>query len=206
MPRINYIEPIVMLATVVQWLFLAIIAGAIVGSGTSLFLHGLFFFTGETASIPLWVQMILLCAGGLFNGLLLYYGYQSNKTGLKDSVIAAVHKQSGKMPFKTLAIKPIAAIVTLACGGSAGKEGPCSHIGGTLASGLGRVLGLNAELPKRLVACGVSAGFASVFGTDIAGAIYGVEVLAVGRIQQIGGASCRERVGQYVENSVVGVV
>src|SRR5690606_37995314 len=40
-----------------------------------------------------------------------------------------------------------------------------------------------AELGKRLVACGVSAGFAGVFGTPIAGALYGVEVLAIGRIR-----------------------
>lgn len=172
-----------MLATVLMWLVLATIAGLVVGSGTSLFLHGLFYFTGKTLSIPLWLQMVLLPVGGLLNGLLLYYGYRVNKTGLKDSVIAAVHKQSGKMPFRTMAIKPVAAIITLACGGSAGKEGPCSHIGGSLASAIGRVFKLNAELQKRIVACGVSAGFASVFGTPIAGAIYGVEVLAVGRIQ-----------------------
>src|SRR5690606_14707746 len=137
----------------------------------------------STASIPLWFQMVLLPLGGLANGLLLYYGYRLNKTGLKDSVIQAVHSQSGKMPFKTLAIKPIAAIITLASGGSAGKEGPCSHLGASLASGIGRALGLNAELQKRIVACGVSAGFASVFGTPLAGAIYGVEVLAIGRIR-----------------------
>lgn len=183
LPRFNYIEPIVMLATVVQWLVLATIVGAIVGSGTSFFLHGLFFFIGTTASVPLWLQMILLPVGGLLNGLLLYYGYKMNKTGLKDSVIEAVHKQSGRMPFKTMLIKPVAAIITLASGGSAGKEGPCSHIGASLASGVGRVFRLNAELQKRLVACGVSAGFASVFGTPLAGAIYGVEVLAIGRIR-----------------------
>ncbi|MCI2807768.1 chloride channel protein [Eoetvoesiella caeni] len=183
LPRFNYIEPVVMLATVVQWLVLATIAGAIVGTGTSFFLHGLFFFVEGTASVPLWVQMILLPVGGLLNGLLLYYGYKANKTGLKDSVIEAVHTQSGKMPFKTLLIKPVAAIITLASGGSAGKEGPCSHIGASLASGIGRVFKLNAELQKRLVACGVSAGFSSVFGTPLAGAIYGVEVLAIGRIR-----------------------
>jgi len=183
MRRFNYIEPAVMLATVVQWVVLATITGTIVGTGTSLFLHGLFLFTGSTASVPLWVQMTLLPLGGLANGLLLHYGRLANKTGLKDSAIAAVHHQSGRMPFKTLLVKPVAAIITLSCGGSAGKEGPCSHIGGTLASGLGRICGLNPELQKRLVACGVSAGFASVFGTPIAGAIYGVEVLAIGRIR-----------------------
>ncbi|HUH39527.1 MAG TPA: chloride channel protein [Castellaniella sp.] len=183
MPRLNLIEPVVMLATVIQWLVLATVAGVIVGTGTSLFLHGLFFLTDRSTPIPLWFQMVLLPVGGLLNGLILFYGYRQNTTGLKDSVIAAVHQQSGRMPFKTLAIKPIAALITLGCGGSAGKEGPCSHIGGTLASGLGHALGLNAELQKRLVACGVSAGFASVFGTPIAGAIYGVEVLAIGRLR-----------------------
>lgn len=183
MRRFDYIEPFIMLATVVQWLVLATLAGAIVGSGTSLFLRGLFFMTDRTASIPLWLQMSLLPAGGLLNGLLLYYGYRTNTTGLRDSVFAAVHTQAGRMPFRTILIKPIAAIITLASGGSAGKEGPCSHIGASLAAAIGQVLHLNSELRQRIVACGVSAGFASVFGTPIAGAIYGVEVLAIGRIR-----------------------
>lgn len=183
MPRATLIEPVVMLATILQWIVLATLTGVVVGSGTSLFLHGLFFLSDQTASISLSWQMALLPLGGLLNGLLLYYGYKINRTGLGDSVIAAVHRQSGKMPLATIAIKPVAAIITLASGGSAGKEGPCSHIGGSLASGLGRLLGLNVELQKRIVACGVSAGFASVFGTPIAGAIYGVEVLAIGRIR-----------------------
>lgn len=183
-PRIAYIEPVVMLATIIQWLVLATATGAIVGTGTSLFLHGLFSATGKTMGVPLWVQMVLLPAGGLLNGLLISCGYRLNKSGLGDSVIAAVHKQSGRMPLRTIAIKPVAAIITLACGGSAGKEGPCAHIGGTLASALGQMFGLNAEVRKRLVACGVSAGFASVFGTPIAGAIYGIEVLAIGYVRQ----------------------
>lgn len=183
MRRFDLIELAVMLATVMQWLVLATIAGAIIGTGTSLFLHGLFFAANRTTGIPLWQQMVLLPAGGLLNGVLLYYGYRFDSSGLKDSIFAAVNTQSGRMPFRTFLIRPIAAIITLASGGSAGKEGPCSHMGASLASAIGQVLRLNTELRLRLVACGVSAGFASVFGTPIAGAIYGVEVLAIGRIR-----------------------
>ena len=32
-----------------------------------------------------------------------------------------------------------------------------------------------------LLMAGISAGFASVFGTPLAGAVFGVEVLAIGR-------------------------
>lgn len=172
-----------MLATVLQWLLLATLTGVMVGSGVSLFLIALFAFTDATAEVPLWWQMVLLPAAGLANGLLLYYGYRLNKTPLQDSIITAFHEQEGRMPLKTMLIKPVAALLTLASGGSAGKEGPCSHIGASLGAGLGQLLNLNSELQKRLVACGVSAGFASVFGTPIAGAIYGVEVLAIGRVR-----------------------
>ncbi|HET7314280.1 chloride channel protein [Salinisphaera sp.] len=172
-----------MLATVAQWLVLATLTGTLVGAGTSLFLYALFFVSAPTETAPLWLHMVLLPLGGLFNGLLLHWGYRANKTGLKDSTIAAVHQQAGRMPLATAWIKPVAALATLASGGSAGRTGPCSHIGGAVAAGIGKVLHLNGELRKRLVACGISAGFAGVFGTPIAGAVYGVEILTVGYLR-----------------------
>ena len=183
MRRFQFAEPLVMLATVVQWLVLSIFTGAVIGVGCTIFLRILFATAGRAYAAPLWLQMTLLPIGGIANGLLLHYGYRLSRSGFKDNPIVAVNEQQGKMPFRTLWIKPLAALVTLGCGGSAGKEGPCSHIGASLAAGIGRVLHLNPEMRKRLLACGVSAGFASVFGTPIAGAIYGVEVLAIGRIR-----------------------
>lgn len=183
MPRSRLAEPLVMLATVLQWLVLSIFTGAVIGLGCSVFLRALFATEGHAYVLPWWIQFGLLVTGGLVNGLLLHYGYRLSRSGFKDSPIVAVNEQHGKMPFRTMWIKPVAALVTLGCGGSAGKEGPCSHIGASLAAGIGRTLHLNQELRKRLLACGVSAGFASVFGTPIAGAIYGVEMLAIGRIR-----------------------
>lgn len=183
MLRSRFAEPFVMLVTVVQWLILAMLAGVVVGAGCSLFLRVLFATEGRVYDVPWWLQASLLVGGGLANGLLLHYGYRLNRDGFKDSPVVAVHEQGGHLPFRTLWIKPVAALVTLGCGGSAGKEGPCSHVGASFAAAIGRALHLNAELRKRLVACGVSAGFASVFGTPIAGAIYGVEMLAIGRVR-----------------------
>lgn len=181
---INFLESAIMLVTVLQWLILASITGLVVGTGASFFLHGLFFMTDASMGMPLWAYWISLPTAGLLNGLLLFYGYKLlNKDNLKDSLFAAVHLQNGLMPWRTVLIKPIAAIITLASGGSAGKEGPCSHLGAALGSMLGRLFKLNTPMRKRIVACGVSAGFASVFGTPLAGAIYGVEVLTIGRIR-----------------------
>jgi H+/Cl- antiporter ClcA len=183
MRRFNLAEPLVMLATVAQWLVLSIATGALIGVGCSIFLRVLFATAGRAYAAPLWLQMLLLPLGGLANGILLYYGYKLRRSTFTDNAIVAVNEQQGKMPFRTLWIKPLAALITLGCGGSAGKEGPCSHIGASTAAAVGRVLHLNPVMRKRLLACGVSAGFSSVFGTPIAGAIYGVEMLAIGRIR-----------------------
>ena len=181
--RFHATEPVVMLATVVQWLVLSTFSGAVIGVGCSIFLRLLFFTAGRTYTAPLWLQMLLLPLGGIANGLLLHYGYRLSRSGYQDDPIVAVNEQHGRMPFRTLWIKPLTALITLGCGGSAGKEGPCSHIGASTAAAIGRLLHLNPEMRKRLLACGVSAGFAAVFGTPIGGAIYGVEMLAIGRIR-----------------------
>ncbi|MGB6008270.1 chloride channel protein [Castellaniella sp.] len=183
-PRVDLLEPAIMLATVLQWLVLASLVGLIVGTGVSIFLHALFFSTDQTLHAPHWAYWLMLPAAGLANGLIMGYGYRMLGTpGLKDSIFAAVHEQGGRLPWRTLLLKPVAAIITLASGGSAGKEGPCSHLGASLAAMVGQAFHLNRELRQRIVACGVSAGFASVFGTPIAGAIYGVEMLIIGRIR-----------------------
>ena len=131
--RVNYIEPVIMVATILRWLLLASITGAIVGTGVSLFLQALFFLSEHTAHLSLWTQMALLPLAGILNGLLLHYGYREPGSYARDSVITAIHTRSGAMSHKTI-LKPVTALITLALGGSAGKEGPCSHIGGTLAS------------------------------------------------------------------------
>ncbi|MGH8156136.1 MAG: chloride channel protein, partial [Rhodanobacteraceae bacterium] len=181
--RLRLAEPLVMLATVLQWLVLSLFTGAVVGVGCTIFLRILFATEGRLYAVHWWILLVLLPLGGLANGLLLHYGYRLRKSTFTDNAIVAVNEQQGKMPFRSMWIKPLAALITLGCGGSAGKEGPCSHIGASLAAAVGRSMHLNREMRKRLLACGVSAGFASVFGTPIAGAIYGVEMLAIGRIR-----------------------
>jgi H+/Cl- antiporter ClcA len=79
-------------------------------------------------------------------------------------------------------VKLAATVVTLAFGGSVGKEGPTAQIGAALTSLFADILRLRDEDRRRLAICGISAGFAAVFGTPVSGALFGIEVLYLGRI------------------------
>lgn len=99
-----------------------------------------------------------------------------------EKVIEAVHKKDGKIEVAVIPIKLLATLITLFAGGSAGKEGPGAQIGAGSASFISELFKFSKNDRKKLVICGISAGFASVFGTPISGAIFGVEVLIVGII------------------------
>ena len=87
-----------------------------------------------------------------------------------EAVIAAVHQRSGRVDWLVAPVKLGATVVTLAFGGSVGKEGPAAQIGAALTSLFADILRLRDEDRRRLVICGISAGFAAVFGTPVSGA------------------------------------
>jgi H+/Cl- antiporter ClcA len=74
-------------------------------------------------------------------------------------------------------------VVTHLFGGSAGREGTAVQMGASLTDWLSHRLGLSPTLRRQLLAAGVAGGFGSVFGTPIAGAIFGLEFVMLGRLE-----------------------
>ncbi len=177
----TFTESTVLFLSILKWVFLATVAGAIVGGATALFLLLLGLASGASRQMTSLYYLFLPAA--LFLSALLVKKLAPEAEGHgTDKVIESVHKRSGKIALAVVPVKLVATIITLALGGSVGKEGPCAQIGAGLTSAFSDLLRFDDHDRKKLVICGISAGFAAVFGTPIAGSLFGVEVLFVGAV------------------------
>lgn len=173
-------EETVIFISVVKWIAIATAVGSLVGLSTTVFIKML---NWAIAFAKEYKYYFLLMPVGFFASILIIKLFAPEAEGHgTEKIIEAVHKRSGKIKFMVVPVKLVATIITIALGGSAGKEGPAAQIGAALSSKIADIFRLDDTDRKKLVICGISAGFAAVFGTPIGGAIFGVEVLFAGAI------------------------
>jgi CIC family chloride channel protein len=87
----------------------------------------------------------------------------------------AIAKRAGIVPFRPVLVRTLAAVVTLAGGGSAGSEGPTAVLGSSIGSVVGRALRFQPRKLKILVGCGAAAGISAAFNAPFAGAFFALE-------------------------------
>lgn len=166
--------------SIVKWFVLAAVIGVLVGCSTTIFLKLLHLATSYSMK---WSAYYLMLPGVFLISTLLINKFAPQSKGHgTEKVIEAVHKRSGKIAIGVIPIKLFTTIITIAAGGSVGKEGPSGQIGAGLASLFSDIFRLNERDRRKLVICGISAGFAAVFGTPVSGAIFGLEVLYIGAV------------------------
>ncbi|AFM12629.1 voltage-gated chloride channel family protein [Turneriella parva] len=163
-----------------RWLTISALVGSIAGTASAWFLISLNAVTGfrEAHAAIIW----LLPVAGLVVGALYHFWAGPAEQG-NNLLIDAIHDPVQRVPLRMAPLVYVGTMITHLFGGSAGREGTALQMSASLAHPLVRLFKMNAHDKRLLLIAAISAGFGSVFGTPLAGAIFALEVFLVGSVR-----------------------
>lgn len=163
-----------------KWLVIASSVAVLAGTASAWFLLALEWATQTREATP-WLMALLPVAGFVIGWLYFRLG-KSVEAG-NNLLIDEIHDPRKVIPRRMVPLVFIGTIASHLFGASVGREGTAVQMGGALADQFTGVLRLDPEARRVLLMAGMSAGFAAVFGTPMAGAVFGLEVLAIGKLR-----------------------
>lgn len=163
-----------------RWLLMLLPMAAVVGSMSAFFLWSLDRVTAARFAHP--NLLYFLPVAGVLVGL-LYHWIGRSAEGGNNLIVEQIHRPGGGVPRRMAPLILLATLVTHLFGGSAGREGTAVQMGGSIAGGFCRALSLEPAAVRLMLMAGIAAGFGAVFGTPLAGAVFALEVLTVGRVE-----------------------
>ena len=134
----------------------------------------------HTPPSPLGALIIVVpVAGSLIVAFLVQRFAPEAKGHGVPEVMDAIYYRGGRIRPVVALVKAVASSVSIATGGSVGREGPIAQIGSAFGSTLAQWLRLPAWQTTTLIAAGAGGGIAATFNTPIGGVLFAVELLLV---------------------------
>ncbi len=169
--------------SLLKWVLIAFVVGAFAGSASAVFLL-LLEWAKETRDSHNWLLFFLPVGGVLVAACYKFWG--GNVVKGNNLLIEEVQKPSKVISFLMAPLVLLGTIITHVCGGSAGREGTAVQMGAAIADQLNFIKNFSNESRKILIMCGMAAGFASLFGTPLAGTLFAMEIIILGKVRYEG--------------------
>ena len=172
-----------------RWALLLAGISLLVGSAGAFFLLALGRITSSFDANP-WLIYLL----PLF-GLAMTWAYRHftppHLKGIK-TLVAEIREPKERLPASMGPMIIATTLLSHLGGGSVGREGTALQLGGAFADQLHnpRLFLLTPQERRVVLLCGVSAGFAAVFGTPWAGAVFALEFVAIGGLRWTAAIPC----------------
>lgn len=181
-----------------KWLVISTLIGIVAGIGAVVFYTAIRLVTnlslgdiagylppdpageGETIIRAIgqpWLLPLVVTAGGLLSGLIVYLIAPEAEGHGTDAAIDAFHNKAGYVRARIPIVKLVASAITIGSGGSGGREGPTAQISAGFGSLLGTLLKLSEQDRRIAVATGIGAGIGAIFKAPLGGAILAAEIL-----------------------------
>ena len=179
--RIVFYQPLFLFIT-------AVLIGVLCGCASVGFHHLIGFFaelfwgmhdiTVEgLRSVSWWMLALIPALGGLIVGPVIHFLAPEARGHGVPEVMLAVARDNGVMRGRVVIGKALASALTIASGGSAGREGPIIQIGAAVGSKIGQLLRASGQHLRTFAGCGAAAGLAATFNAPIAATLFTVEVI-----------------------------
>jgi H+/Cl- antiporter ClcA len=175
-----------------KWLVISILTIGLIGTATAWFLIALDFVT-ILRTDHIWVVNFLPLIG---LGIGYAYHYFGTAVQKGNNLILETHQaeettssssntstSTKPIPLLMAPLVFISTLLTHVAGGSAGREGTAVQMGGAIADQFTALFKLNAAERKTILITGVSAGFAAVFGTPFAAAVFALEIMSFRKVK-----------------------
>jgi H+/Cl- antiporter ClcA len=160
-----------------QWIGIGSVVGVLCGAASALFLCLLGWATDFRNGHEFIIYT--LPVAGLAIGW-IYERFGRSIEGGNNLIIDTIHDEGPQIPLRMAPMVLIGSVLTHLFGGSAGREGVAVQMGASLADVLSHRLKLTSSVRRQILAAGVASGIGSIFGTPIAGAIFGMEFITLG--------------------------